>query len=159
MDARVRGDHEQEESLQSRLGWDTRPRADEAAMWTLVSAVGQFVLVGWAASIGSLMLILGWSFVQNPTGVPSWVNGLIAAFFVILGASLAFFSVRLLVQALRAFWAAIRKGWFLVHYRASPHPARARAAAEGDPLLDPYLRFLVKRGFIPMEDESAGRPL
>ena len=65
----------------------------------------------------------------------------------------------MLLDAFRALWASFRKGLFIMRYNASRDPGRARREAEGDPLLEPYLRFLVKRGFIKMGDESAGRPL
>jgi hypothetical protein len=140
-------------------GWSTEPRSDEAALWTFINAVGQLVLTGWAATVGTMLLILGVSFLQSPTGFPQWVNGVAAALFILVGAVLIVFTFRLLSRALKAFWVTFRKVLFIYDYSRKRDGNRALQVANGDPVLEPYLRYLVRNGYVKLQESDSDRPL
>jgi len=138
--------------LEGRFTSFLRPRADEAALWTLVGAVGQFVLAGWCLAFASFSLMVGLSQLLAKSSLPSWVNGVLAALFIGVGLLLLYGGLRLLAQSLRCFWVAWRKAWFVFAYSRHPDPMRAIQAAAGDPVLEPYLRYLLKRGRLRVDD-------
>ena len=146
------------EETTKNVGWDVAPKGDESAMWTLVGAVGQVVLTGWTLSVALTMAALGIKFITDPMNAPSWVNGIAASIFFILAIGLFYFSIRLFIRAVRSAWATYRKAMFLFSIRRYPDATRSRRMAEGDPLLEPYLRFLVRRGFVDLSEPS-GEPL
>lgn len=137
-----------------RLTWFMKPRADEAALWTLVSGVGQFVLAGWCLAFASMSLLLGFSQLLGDNGLPGWLNGLLAALFIGLGAILLLLGLRVVAQSFRCFWVAWRKAWFAFACHRRPDTTRAFQAAEGDPILEPYLRHLLRRGALPIPDDQ-----
>jgi|GEM_PF-1446822 len=138
----------------SKLGYHLKPRADEAALWTLVGGVGQLVLAGWCLAMASLVLLLGIGQLRSYGDLPSWTSGVLAVIFIGIGAVLLYVGVRFLAQSIACFWAAWRKTWFMISYYRNPDPTRAMQAAEGDPLLEPYVRHLLKRGALRFTDSS-----
>ena len=133
---------------EKKSGWDITPKGDESAMWTFISATGLFVLTGWCLSIGLSMGMLGLKFITSPLELPGWINAIGAGIFLIMGIVLVYFSMRLFIRAAHTAWFAFRKAWFLYSIRKYPDPDRALRLAEGDPVLEPYLRFLVRRGLV-----------
>lgn len=142
-----------ENDNRSRLSSLFAARADESALWTLVNGVGQFVLSGWCLTFASLALLIGFSQLVSDGGLPAWLNGVLAAFLIGLGAVLLFIGLRFLAQSFSCFWVAWRKAWFMFRYYRSPDARRAFQAAEGDPVLGPYVRHLLKRGLLHLGDE------
>ena len=137
-----------------RLTSFMKPRGDEAALWTLVNAVGHFVLAGWCLAFAGMALLIGFSQLLSDGGLPSWLNGILAALFIGVGALLLIVGLHLLGQSFRCFWVAWRKAWFVFSYHRRPDAARAIQAAEGDPVLEPYVRHLLKRGALRLGEDQ-----
>jgi len=139
-------------------GYDARPRADEPAYWTLIGAVGQFVVAGWCLSMAALTLAMGFVRLRGSGGLPSWTDGLLALVFIAAGTVLLAIAFQFLRRSGESVWVAWRKTWFHLACRRHLDADRAAQAAEGDPVLEPYLRHLVQRGAVRFEDRPPDEP-
>ena len=137
-----------------RLAYGIAPRGDEAALWTLICAVGQFVLGGWSLSMAALTFLLALGHLHSYEGFPSWLSRLIAAFFFAISAVLLGVGARFVLRSAQGVWVAWRKVWFILSYYRHLDIARAQQEVEGDPLLEEYLRYLVRRGILKPTDEA-----
>ena len=137
--AKQEGDHS------IRLAYDHGPRAEESAFWTVVDGMGQMVLAGWCLSTATLMVLLGMGRLRDTGELAPLIDGVLAVLFVGLGAVLMLIGARFFMRGVRAAHAAWRKVCFGITYRRHGDARSAWLAVDGDPVLEPYLRYLMKR--------------
>ncbi len=122
------------------------PKPDEGVLWTLVSGIGQFVVAGWCITIAGLMIVVGYAGMHGRGSVLASAAAILMTLFVLVGVALAAIGVRFLARSARAFWVAMRKALFVVSFNQAVDKRRALHAVVGDPLLEPYARYLLQRG-------------
>ena len=122
------------------------PKPDEGVLWTLVSGIGQFVVAGWCITIAGLMIVVGYAGMHGRGSVLASAAAILMTLFVLVGVALAAIGVRFLARSARAFWVAMRKALFVVSFSQAVDKRRALHAVVGDPLLEPYARYLLQRG-------------
>ncbi len=141
------------------------PRIEESAFWTLIDAAGQIVLAGWCLSTSVLTVTFGFDQAKEiargewlPAGDPTQAAAVaLVAMLVGVGALLLWIGGRFMRRGLCALRLAVRKMLFGLWYRRNTDFARVALAVEGDPILEPYLRYLVKREFRAVSGRKAQR--